>query len=299
MLEKSRGVGGRVATRRVEGGAAFDHGAQYFTVRDAVFGVQVKQWCAAGLANLWKGRIVSLNKGVVTDLREPQDRYVGVPAMNAIAKTLSAGLNVHTDVTAQSVRRRDGKWQLRMWGARCMVPTTWSFPPHRRSRRITLLSHLSATIGHSANTVTMAPCWAVMLQTAVPLQLSFDAAFVHDSPLSWIAKNSSKPERGATDCWVLHASATWSRDHLEESADTIAKTLIEQFWQATQQAPQPPEFMAAHRWRYALPQESLPQRYLLDWDAKLGACGDWCGGPRVEGAFLSGIAMAQAVLEAA
>jgi predicted NAD/FAD-dependent oxidoreductase len=137
-----------------------------------------------------------------------------------------------------------------------------------------------------------------MIQMREPLQIPFDAAFVHNSPLSWIARNSSKPERDAADCWVLHASAKWSRDHLEESTDTIAETLVEQFWQATQLAPQPLQFMVAHRWRYALPDEPLSQRYVLDWDLKLGACGDWCGGPRVEGAFLSGLAMAKAVLEA-
>ena len=36
ILEKSRGVGGRMATRRFNGGI-FDHGAQFFTVREPEF----------------------------------------------------------------------------------------------------------------------------------------------------------------------------------------------------------------------------------------------------------------------
>jgi predicted NAD/FAD-dependent oxidoreductase len=134
-----------------------------------------------------------------------------------------------------------------------------------------------------------------MLQVSERIQTPFDAAFVHDSPLSWIARNSNKPERHGAEGWVLHASAAWSRTHLEDSAEVIAKTLVEEFWHAIAQSPQPLEFVIAHRWRYALPQEPLPHRYVLDPNLNLAACGDWCGGPRVEGAFLSGLALGEAV----
>jgi predicted NAD/FAD-dependent oxidoreductase len=297
VLEKSRGVGGRVATRRIDSGVTFDHGAQHFTVRDPAFRSQVKRWCEAGTANLWRGRIVALKQGIVTDLHEPRERYVGVPGMNAIAKSLATGLDVHTNVTAQSIARSHGAWQVQdtlgiQYGPFDVLIST--APPPQTAK---LFGNQSAAIESSLSSVTMDPCWAVLLQMCERLQTPFDAAFVHDSPLSWIARNSSKPGRHASDCWVLHASPKWSRDHLEESVETIAKTLDAEFWQVIAQLPQPLEFAIAHRWRYALPQEPLPQRYLLDGDLKLGACGDWCGGPRVEGAFLSGLALAEAVLE--
>lgn len=297
VLEKSRGVGGRVATRRMDSGVTFDHGAQYFTVRDPVFAAQVQQWCDSGSAAIWKGRIVTLNKGLVTDFTELHDRYVGLPGMNAIARSLATGLDVHTNVAVQSLRRLDGKWHLRdavgtLHGPYDVLVST--APPQQTA---TLLGDLSTALAERISVVPMAPCWSVMLQTREPLPLPYDAAFVHDSPLSWISRNSSKPGRAAKDCWVLHASATWSSAHLEESADTIAKLLLDELWNATGQAPQPFEVAVAHRWRYALPQEPLAQRYLLDRESNLGACGDWCAGPRVEGAFLSGLAIADALLE--
>lgn len=298
VLEKSRGLGGRVATRRIDSVVTFDHGAQYFTVRDATFGAEVKRWCAAGAAALWSGRIVSLNRGLVDDLREPQNRYVGVPGMSAIAKSLALGLHVQATVTAQSICRSDDIWQVEdalgsLYGPFDLLIST-APPPQTQA----LFGHLSKTLDEPISSVTMAPCWTVMLQLRDPLQVPYDAAFVHNSPLNWIARNSNKPGRGCTDCWILQATAEWSRDYLEESADAIERTLIEHFWQATEQPPQPLEFMAAHRWRYALPLTPLSQRFLLDRDLNLGACGDWCGGPRIEGAFLSGLAMADAVLEA-
>ena len=55
-------------------------------------------------------------------------------------------------------------------------------------------------------TAEIAPCWALMLAFESRLELPWDAAFVDDSPLRRIARNSSKPGRPTKpDCWVLHA----------------------------------------------------------------------------------------------
>lgn len=296
-LEKSRGVGGRVATRRIESGFAFDHGAQHFTVRDPAFGSQVKRWCEEGAAGLWRGRIVVLKLGVVTDLQEPRERYVGVPGMNAIAKSLAAGLDLRTDVTAERIRRSDGGWLVEDTRGDRHGPFDLlisSAPPLQTAK---LFEDRSAAIEKALSNVTMDPCWAVLLQLCERLETPFDAAFVHDSPLSWIARNSSKPGRHASDCWTLHASPSWSCDRLEDAAESIAVDLVAEFWRAIARSTQPHEFVTAHRWRYALPKVPLTQRYLLDVDSNLGACGDWCGGPRVEGAFLSGAALAEAAIE--
>jgi renalase len=53
--------------------------------------------------------------------------------------------------------------------------------------------------------------------------------------------------------------------------------------------------VAAHRWRLALPVNPLPEKFLFDASQAIGLAGDWCGGPRVEGAYLSGLALAQAI----
>lgn len=295
-LEKSRGVGGRVATRLTEAAIAFDHGAQYFTVRDPAFGSQVERWCDEGAASLWSGRIVVLNQGVVTDLHEPRDRYVGVPGMNGIAKSLAAGLDIRTNVTAERIDRFDGAWLVEdTAGTRhgpfdLLISTA---PPLQTAK---LFANRSASVDRALSNVTMDPCWAVLLQMREQLEAPFEGAFVHDSSLSWIARNSSKPGRSAPDCWTLHASPSWSRERLEDSAESVAADLVAEFWRATARRPQSPEFVTAHRWRYALPRDPLPQRYLLDHDWNLGACGDWCGGPRVEGAFLSGRGLAEAAI---
>jgi predicted NAD/FAD-dependent oxidoreductase len=296
IFEKSRGLGGRMATRRFDSGAAFDHGAQYFTARDPRFANLVQEWCAAGAASLWTGRIVSIDHGTITEFTEQRERYVGVPAMSAIAKALATGLEVRTNITVQAITSGERVWQLTDNTGQQHGPfdALLSTAPPIQSRA--LLGTHSAALDQALSRVVMEPCWTVMLQAKEPLAASFDGAFVRNSPLSWIARNSSKPNRTASDCWVLQASGPWSRDHLEEAADAIAATLTAEFWQVLQRMPQPLEFVTAHRWRYAAPQEPLPERCLWVPELSLGACGDWCGGPRVEGAYLSGIALAEAVL---
>jgi renalase len=297
VFEKSRGLGGRVATRRTDSGFSFDHGAQYFTVRDSAFRSQVKVWCDAGAASEWQGRIVALDHGNVTAYDEPRERFVGTPGMNAIARALGAGIDVQLNLAVQSVSRVNGHWYVEDQSAMRYGPYDLLISTAPAPQTQELLGKLSAVIGNQLADVVMDPCWAVMVQVARPFHPPLDAAFVHGSPLGWIARNSGKPGREPGDCWVLHASAAWSRDHLEESPETVSELLGNEFWRAFAQPPLPFQHAVAHRWRYALPREPLPHRYLLDSENQLGAGGDWCGGPRVEGAFLSGMALAEAVLE--
>ena len=53
-------------------------------------------------------------------------------------------------------------------------------------------------------------------------------------------------------------------------------------------------FSSAHRWRYAKCEKNDAGAL---WDAglRIGVCGDWLSGPRVENAFLSGLALARRI----
>jgi hypothetical protein len=147
-------------------------------------------------------------------------------------------------------------------------------------------------LSERASSVAVAGCWALLAQFSAPVDVDFDGAFVQDSALSWIARNSSKPGRDPTvETWIMHASADWSAAHLEADPETVREHLMQSFHQATGTAISP-AYAIVHRWRYALPVEPLPEPCLFDADRMIGACGDWCAGPRVEGAFLSGAATA-------
>jgi predicted NAD/FAD-dependent oxidoreductase len=147
--------------------------------------------------------------------------------------------------------------------------------------------------------VRMDPCWSVMLAFRDPLDLDADGLFIHDSALVWASRNSSKPGRGTADTWVLHAGSEWSAAHLELDPDEVAGQLTKTFFDAARSPAVEPLLVSAHCWRHARTANPLEEECLWDPEEKIGVCGDWCYRSRIEGAYLSGAALAGRILGAA
>ncbi len=294
LVDKARGPGGRMSTRRTEHGT-FDHGAQYFTARDTAFIEQVEGWIADGVAREWTGRLAAIYPDGFSNLKSENVRLVGVPRMSAITRHLAAGLELATSWHADSLQRRAGGWWLRERNGAELGPFDAAVAAVPAPQAAPLLAE-APDLAVAARSVTMAGCYAVMLAFESPLDLPFDGAFVNVGPLSWIARNSSKPGRDGPETWVLHANPEWSEAHIEDGPEQVTPVLIAAFGEAARASIPEPALAIAHRWRYALPVSLLDERCLFDPDLGLGACGDWCAGPRVEGAFLSGCAMAERLI---
>ncbi len=294
VFDKGRGPGGRISTRRHDA-FRFDHGAQYFTARDPRFRRYVDAWCEEGVARPWGGRIAVLEGGRAESKQDGPERFVGVPGMSAVARHLGADLEVASATRVGAVKGRGSGWRLvdgdgaslGEFGALLVA-----VPPAQAAELLTAAPELE----RRTRAVAMRPCWAVMAAFDERLDLPFDGAFVHGSPLSWVARNGSKPGRPDPESWVLHGSPGWSARHLEGDPDEAQDRLLEAFFAATALEPRAPRFVRAHRWRYAIAEEPLDAGCLWDADLRIGACGDWCAGSRVEGAFLSGMAAAGRVL---
>lgn len=295
VFDKARGAGGRMSTRRAEAWQ-FDHGAQYFTVRDPLFASQVELWRRDGLVASWQGTIAVLDSGNMVIKDDEIVRNVGVPGMNAVCRHLATDLDTFYQTRIGALERVGKQWALTTdQGADLGLfdAVVISAPAPQTAA---LLEDLAPNLADRAAGVEMSPCWAVMAVFPGPLDLGFDGAFVHNSPLSWVACNGSKPGRPGGEAWILHASPEWSRDHLELDRREAAQRLLDAFAATAGGLEAAPVHLDAHRWRFALPSEPLAEPCLFDADLRLAACGDWCGGPRVEGAFLSGTAAADRLL---
>ncbi|MFW5815739.1 MAG: NAD(P)/FAD-dependent oxidoreductase [Wenzhouxiangella sp.] len=293
VVEKARGPGGRCATRRQDG-FAFDHGGQYFSARSEAFTIAVEDWKSRRLVAPWTPEIKVFGARPKLNRSAPAERLVGVPGMNAVLKHLSAGLDTCFGWRAGQVRRSGDTWHiLRDDGrdeieARALLVTA---PPQQAAD---LLRECS-TLAERIEAVPMNPCWAVMLGFEQRLKCEFDAAFDNDGPLSWLARNSSKPGRSG-EAWLVHASADWSKRYLEAEPDWVADQLLKAFRARVPGAiDRSPLLVRAHRWRYALAPEPLQQNCLFDPSRALGVAGDWCAGNRIEGAWTSGRAAADAL----
>ena len=294
VFDRGHAPAGRMATWQAH--LPFDYGASYITTRDPAFGAVVARLMDEGRVAEWTARIVAID--AINRVPRPATevaRFVGVPGMSAIPEALGSPLDVQTNVTVESIERTGSSWRLEADGRSLngFDAVVLAMPP---AQALPLIgTHPLARIVEGAE---MAPCWSVMASWAESLDVPFDAAFVNDGPLSWVARDGSKPGRPHPHTWVLHGSPDWSIDHFDVATERVIPLLLRAF-EAIARRPLPAvSFAAAHRWRYASVVRTLEQSHLWDADTQLGIAGDWCAGPRVEGAWLSGHALGHAILDA-
>lgn len=306
VLEKSRGVGGRMATRRDEAGQ-WDHGAQYFTARSAAFRRQVAIWLRAHLISRWD-RPVYVWDGQNLQSSTPQQRFVGTPKMNAPLSALAAQFEVKLSVHVSAIQPCSQGWEVHAGEAGCAAEHIWSARqvilaiPAPQAATLIPPAQLTQSVPRLAAQIPMQPCWAVMLSSESAIHLPFAGAFINVGSLSWIAHDSSKPGRSGQH-WLLHASEAWSQAHLEHTPEAVAELLCNEFnqllraWGQTE-----PKWRSAtaHRWRYARGNatDEVVQSAVHSAETGLVVAGDWLASGRVEGAYLSGLAAADALLAA-
>ena len=143
--------------------------------------------------------------------------------------------------------------------------------------------------------VSFSPCFSLMLGFATPPQLHFDAAVVHNSPIGWIALNSSKVERSMDSAMVVHSSNEWAQLNRELESAEINTQLLAALQDLLGKSLPPPEHQALQRWLYAKTVNNAGTEFLLDEENQLAACGDWCNGDRVEDAYLSGLKLGEQI----
>jgi photolyase PhrII len=297
VYEKSRGSGGRMATRR-EGDLRFDHGAQYFTVRDERFRRSVDSWQEQGLVKRWQGVMASLPEPATIRIKNPSiQRFVGVPGMNAIARHLADAVRPRYRTPVGAVTFRGGRWQLSDTAGK-PIDTSDILIVATPAPQASALLEAETEVARTVQTIHMLPCWAVLAAFEKPLETGFDGGFFQKAPIAWASRNSSKPKRPHPESWILHADNRWSEAHAGEAPQKVVETLIDAFFVHTGIEAVEPVFAKAHFWRYAIAENPLEEGYLWDPVKKVGVCGDWCRLSRVEGAFLSGMAVAGRILGA-
>lgn len=292
ILDKGRGVGGRLATRRLANGRA-DHGAPYFTAQTPDFQQQVADWQTAGVVTNWPLETASLG-----DVLFDQPRYIGRDGMNSLAKHLAEGLDVHTGERVVRLRAVAGGWQadteaghtFRADAICCTLPAP---------QALALLADSEidpASVGVSAlSGIHYLPNITVMVALNKPSRLPAPGLLQFQSgPVAWVADNQQKGI-SAGPTLTIQASTDFSRARLEYTASDalflgpeLTSELMEwvEAWDV--------DACQVHRWRYSQATDRYAAPLLAaNTPAPLLFGGDGFGVGNVEGAYLSGRAMAQ------
>lgn len=296
LFEKSRGPGGRMPTRwlnrDIDPPLGFDHGTQYFQASAPAFVQLIDLAQKAGAVAPWDGKVVNLGYGFSSPHHSTTTRWVGTPGMASLARFMAHGLDVRLQCRVAGMARIEGAYQLTIHLADGTVRVESGFDAVVSAvpaeQVVPLFEEVHQPLAGLASSVQSNVTWSVMLTPREAVKVDFDGAFVVDSPLGWICRDSSKPGRAVGDRWILQATADWSRLHQDYTADEVGKMLLDVFCNVTGQLIEEPLTISAHRWLYSLPSNPVGMPCHFSEEHMLGACGDWLNGARVEDAFLSG-----------
>jgi renalase len=288
IFEKSRGVGGRMATRRSEK-FHFDHGTQFFTAKNPEFREICKQAKAANAIDLWDATFAEIVGNKINHTWKFNNHlklhYVGTPQMNDFCKFLAKDLDVKLNEEIINISFENKKWFLKTKDNNfddfdfliIAIPSTQAVklvPPNFKYLRI-------------LENIKMLPCFSMMIGLKEKLDLEFDAALVKESIISWISVNNTKIGRPDNFSLLVNSGNWWAKDNLEDDIEIIKFKLINELHKIITFDNDLIEYIDIHRWRYANAPFKVRQKSLFHRDLHLGICGDYFISGRVENAFLS------------
>lgn len=327
VLEKSRGVGGRLATRRLHDTIA-DHGARYLERQGNQTTGVIAQLLQQDILQAWQEGSYQFTEASGLQPLPVPDRYVATAGMSAIAKTLAIGLDVRLNHRVTQINPTEEGWEL------LIDPTTTKVSPILTRALVLAIPApqalelllpladqvLSPDYLEQLAAVVYDPCITVMAgytpeilgeETIPPWQT---VTFPQDPDLAWIGLDSSKriplsqpvfqltPEstleptsQAKQTVVVIHSTPNFAATHLTANPlETVGQQLLDRAAHHLFPELKTPQWFQTHRWRYAQPQTPLAISYLsAPSAAPLVCCGDWCGGDLAESALASGLAAAQ------
>jgi len=313
VLEKSRGLGGRVATRRVQD-TCFDYGLPSLEIQ----GPLTQQWI-----NHWRQQELLARWTVPTSARQSDgtlmpelvaDQYAAPGGMTAIAKDLASGLEVRRQHRVSHLSPQSGRWQIQVAPVGDTSPTpisaraialTIPAPQAATLLRPLITTGLPLSLVQAIESVEFEPCLtaiAAYSDDATQTDASWGVIrFAPEAPLRWLGVDSSKRLTGRASSTppivVFHSSPEFAHQHLEAAdLDAVGRQLLG--WAGAHISPwlAVPTWLQVHRWRYAFCRRPLTERSLYATQPLPLVCGgDWCGGKTIEAAIQSGLAIAHQV----
>lgn len=280
VLDKGRGPGGRMSTRRM-GEARCDHGAQFFSTKTIEFQDFIKKAEAAGAVKKW----------TPAHFDDAHPRYAGTHGMNTAPKFLAKNLAVKASQKVVRLEQKNGWIAHTESGNQFSANALVIAIPAPQALDLLKNSGLDLPETFAAlRQIEYYPCLAVLARldrvTALPTPGGFA---LENQSVAWLADNFQKgitPEPTLT----IHASPAYSQEHLDGDLQAAGAKLLD-LAKPHLGAVQILDFQV-HRWRYSLPYQRFSEPFFkAETEFPLFFGGDGFGMGNVEGAFLSGLAI--------
>lgn len=290
VFDKGRGVGGRISSRRTEWGY-IDHGAQYLTVRDEQFLNFLNSHISPELIVPWKQNFAIFSNHQLQPEKLNEFRYVAVPSMSNLCKQLANNLSVKLNTRiANLVKVNNHQWNLidtnnNVYNNYDLVIIT--APPQQTANLLGNHTNIAQEIAQ----IEMLSCFSLMLIPQQKINFSYQGIKCKHEVLGWIGANDSKPLRNDNGAVVIQSNFDWAAKHIDDNWNDIGNYLQTSAEEILKVSFNELKYKAVHRWLYANPKKTASYPYFWDKKNYLAACGDWCVAGRIEGGFLSAMAL--------
>ena len=288
VFEKSRGVGGRMATRRAKP-YQFNHGAQYFKIENKEF----KDFLQPLILNkiikpLEANQIEILNKKVIKRTKIYNKQYFTAESkMNSVVKYLiNNNFSIKLLCKIEKIIKENDKWFVIESGQVSFGPYDWliiTIPPNQAKE----ILYNNFKFLDIIKKIKMRSCYSLMLGFDKFEEFDFDTALFLDEDVRWLSISKKILEKKKYYNLLINSSYNFTEQNINDSKDKISNYLIKQVSDILKCELNNYKHKALHFWKYAMSEKNNNLGSLLDEDFKIIVCGDWCMNGKVEGGFLS------------
>ena len=288
VFEKSRGVGGRMATRRAEP-YQFNHGAQYFKIENKEF----KDFLQPLILNkiikpLEANQIEILNKEVIKRTKIYNKQYFTAESkMNSVVKYLiNNNFSIKLLCKIEKIIKENDKWFVIDSGQVSFGPYDWliiTIPPNQAKE----ILYSNFKFLDIIKKIKMRSCYSLMLGFDKFEEFDFGTALFLDEDIQWLSIRKIILENKEYYNLLINSSYNFAEQNINGSKDKISDHLIKQVSDILKCNLNNYKHKALHFWKYAMSEKNNNLGSLFDEDLKVIVCGDWCMNGKVEGGFLS------------
>lgn len=283
VIEKSRGVGGRMSTRYAEP-FYFDHGVQAFTSRTSSFNNFLKPYVETNTVAEWSGKVINIEKGKQDLNREWNEKHlVASPNMNSLCKELSKDLVIKKETEVLPlVNKVRNKWELKDTKNNIIGEFDFIISTAPSNQTINLLSNLRYK-NEAFIEPNMQGCFALMVGINKPWDKEWIAAKVRNNPIKWISINSTKPYRNNNvTSIVAHSRNNWAEKNMNTDITQVEEILFNELKNSIDLDFGNLDYISTHKWRYATVKSSKKAGFFIDETLGIAATSDWCCTSRIE-----------------
>jgi renalase len=298
VVEKSRGLGGRVTTRRLQDTCA-DRGLSYLIANGELTTRFVELLTSQDILQVWTDTVHEFRADFGLKAVKGTPLYIASKGMSAIARFLAKDLEIELSRRVVGLSLLNDYWHLQFENSNTEVVAKAVVVAIPAPQALTLLTPFaSPVVLDSLRQVEFSSCISVIAiyPTNTPLPDWRSLTVIDDDTLAWIGLDSSKRLGMTTPVFVFHSAAKFAQTCIDtEDLQPIGQQLLNK---AAKLFPKlaNPDWLQCDRWRYAFATVPLADNCLnIDTPQPLVCCGDWCGGINLEGAMRSGNAAAKQI----